>query len=520
MSMQGIEGQLKEFLHDAGLLSRAQLGEAEQRAQERGEPLARTLVDSGVLNEEEVRRAVAHASGIPYVSLSREDIDISALLLVPEPLCRAHNVVAFASSERGVEIALLDLDDLSALDFLKHHGRVLPRLTSRESLRRALLLYQKQLKERFDSQLSSAEGGRSLEALLAHALVQGASAVHLDLPTLSRARVRYRIGGALHEAMVLAPEKASRIATELKTLAGFSAATSVPQEVRLRLTTPEPLSVRFSVMPVAGGEKIVLNLVPERESRKGFTLETLGLHGEALEAVQRLLHQKTGLLVVAGPEGSGITTTLYTLLDLLNHPRRAIASVERQVEYRLPPVSQTEINESVGLSPTAAVRGALRQDPDVLTLADIEDEAALALAQQAAGRCFVVVGGELAEVSAADAVIGQRLVRRLCQVCREEHTLTRTQARFLEERADFARTLATLKEEEVVGKDIQWKEVRFWRAVGCGQCEAGYQGSIGLFEVAVGGAMPFALVEDGLFKAAAGLTDIDEVVRVASEGGK
>lgn len=518
--MQGAQDQLGEFLLDSGLLSRTQLLEARQRAEVRGEALSKTLVSSGVLGEEEVRRAEAHASGIPYVMLTREDIDVSALLLIPEPLCRNRNLVAFRSDERGVEVALLDLADLPALDYLKHHGRILPRLTSRESLRRALLSYQKHLKEKFDSQLSSADASRALEALIGHVLLQGASAVHLELAADAPARIRYRIGGVLQEALVLSPEKASRIATELKSLAKFQRS-AIPQEARLRFSTPEPLSVRASLVPTISGEKIVLNFSSEREGRKGFTLESLGFHGEALEAIQRMLHAKTGLLAVVGTPGSGVTTTLYTLLDLLDHPNRALASVEREVEYRLPRVSQTQIDESVGLSATAAVRGALRQDPDVIMLSDVDEDAALSLAGQAARRCLVIVGvEESAELPPAEMVVRQRLVRRLCSACKKEQALSGTEKRFLEEGADFARVLSALKEEGIIEKQTAWKEVPFWQAEGCSQCEGGYRGFVGLQEVSIAGEAALNIIEEGLFKAAQGLTTPEEVVRVASEMGK
>ena len=494
--MQGTEGQLKEFLLDSGLLSRAQVGTAE-------------------------RRALAHASGVPYVALSRDDLDASAMLLVPEPLCRTHNMIAFRASEQGIEVALLDLSELPALDFLKHRGRILPRLTSRESLRRGLLAYQKHLKERFDKDLASADTARSLGALLAHALLQGASAIHIELASSAHARVRYRIGEALHEALALSPEKGIRIVSEIKSIAGFAQSAAVPQEARIRLAAPEPLSIRVSLMPTVSGEKAVLNLSPEREGRKGFTLESLGFHGEGLEILQRALHAKTGLIAVLGAAGSGVTTTLYTLLDVLDHPHRALASVEREVEYRLPRISQTQVDESAGLSAAAAVRAALRQDPDVLMLADMPEDGVLSLVGQAARRCLVIVGAdETADLPSADVAVRQRLVRRLCDSCKKEQVLSSAEKRFLEESADFARVLSALKEEGVVERQAAWKEVAFWSAEGCERCEGGYNGFTGLQEVSAGGEAALNIIEEGLFKAAQGLTAPDEVVRVASEMGK
>jgi type IV pilus assembly protein PilB len=514
--MQGVEGQLKEFLLDSGLLSRAELLRAERRAKEQGEPLPRALVESGVLSEEEVRRALAHAAGVPYVALAREEVDPQALFLIPEPVCRAHNCVAFATGDGTVEVALLDLEDLSALDFLKEHGRILPRLTSREALRRTLLAYQKRLKERFDARLGAGEGA-ALEALLAHALLSGAAAIHLELPADAPSRVRYRIAGVLRDALSLSPERSTQVATQLKKRAGFTSAKRSPQEARVRFAEPEPLVTRVSLMPLFAGEKLVINISYERAGRRGFTLESLGFNPVALELLDRVLHAKAGLIVLVGPEGSGTSTALYTILDLLSSSGRSLASVERAVECRLPQVAQTQIDEAVGLTAAAALRGALRQDPDVVALADCTNEAVLGLVAQAARRNLLVLAAdEAAELPEADALVRLRLVRRLCTACRSEAPLSSAEQRFLEGEADFTRVLAVLKEEGVVAPHTSWKEIAFGRTEGCGECESGYKGFVGVQEVLVPGDASLNLIEDGLYKAAQGITDIEEVLRLAS----
>lgn len=531
------EGQLRDFLIDAGLVSRSQLDATLRHTG--GKPLSQALIEEGVLSEEEVRRASAHALGIPYVVLERDDIDPIALLLIPEPVCRTHSVVAYRAHERTVEVALLDMADLPAIEFLEEKTKVLPRLTNRESLRRALLIYQKNLKEKFGAALEGVRNtGETLLTLLSHAMNQNAGTIYLE-PGEGDVRVRYRVRGALHEAYTLSKKSGEKITSYLKESGSFDTHTSSSQEARFKIEVGgQSVLVRVGFTPTTSGENITLNLAPEYLGKKGFTLESLGFHGKALEEIYKIFQQKKGLVVIAGPQNSGTTTTLYTLLDLLNRPELLLASIEREVGYRLPHVAQTEVREDLGLSAASALRGVLRQDPDVVFVGDVADQATALLALQAAKQRLVLL--EVRADSALAAVekllslgvpqdllsntlsvaVGQRLVRRLCKNDREEHYISRAESESFEEKADFGAVLGALKEERVVPKGVSWKDVPFFRAAACGECKNGHlsantsRGRIGLFEV-FGPDMELAgltLLENGLFKAAQGLTSIEEVL--------
>lgn len=528
--MRAEEGQLKEFLLDAGLVSRSQLDATLKSAN--GKSLSSALIEGGVLSEEEVRRASAHTLGIPYVVLERDDIDLSALTSIPEPLSRAHSIVAYRRSERGIEVALLDMADLSALEFLRGEINILPRLASRESVRRGLLLYQKKLKEKFGSKLEGTRSGEeTLETLLSHALSQHAQTVYLE-PGETGFRVRYRVDGALHEAMSLSQKTAQSASRHLKGLAQLDVSSALPQEARLKVVLgDEGLTLRVTTLLTTSGERVAIHLTAEGTGQKGFTLESLGLHGEALERVCGALRERCGLIIVAGPEGSGVTTTLYTLLDMQNRPDRLLASVERDIEYRLPHVAQTKAAEGTGVSLAAAFRASLRQDPDVVMLGEVDESVAL-LAAQAAKNRLVLLGVNAGSATEAveklislgtppellsttvSVVLGQRLVRKLCKNYREEHPLSRTESESFNGKADFGRVLTALKEEGIVAKTISWKDVPFFTAESCGECHGGFNGHVGIFEVidADAQSLGLTLVEDGLFKAAAGLTSIEEVL--------
>lgn len=539
MSMHLTDSVLRDFLIDTGLLSRGQVDDVVRQAQDK--PLSRALIDGGILSEDEVRRAAAHALGVPFVILGAGDIDDAALEALPEPLCRAHNLAAYRAQGDVLEVALLNIEDLEALEplYQQLRHRVVPRLTTRDSLRRALVRYQKLLKERFgDKVLREQHPHRLLEVLLRHAAHQRASEIHLEVSPRGTL-VRYRLGHALHEAMLL-PPAAAGIASAVRSLANTGSKT-LPQEGRFKadLGSGVALNVRVSSMPLVGGEKLVLRLLPEGSSGKGFTLEGLGLHGAGAAALRTALHARSGLIVVAGARGSGRTTLLYTMLDMLNDPGLSLASVEERVAMRLPYVAQTQASPEEGLSMASALRAALRQDPNIVMLDGIEDRDTLTLALSAAARGMLVLasteapdakaamqklralGASDKDLAAVRAVVSTALVRKLCdKQTRDERPLERRHLEALENEADFAKVLAALKEEELIPKDRAWKELGWARVTGCSECEAGYRGTVGLFEVSTAGEAPLNLIEDALFKAAAGITSVVEALRFAEGRGR
>lgn len=552
----------------SGLVTRSQLESVLQSGG--GDALYDTLAARGILSQDELRRAAAHVAGVSFVSLSPHDIPLEVLSLIPEPVARTYNVVAYNQDGNTVEVALLDLADLDKVAFLReqHSYTILPRLTTSASIKQTLHAYQKLLKEKFKALLEG--GAHAVHALIGHALLSRATGVHLDLRETGLL-VRYRIQGLLHEAMLL-PREAAQIFERLKEMADLSLTLNAPQEggFKAELGGGESALVRVHSLPAHTGERIVLHLTPERSRRSGFTLESLGLHGRALDTVHALLQQRDGLIVVAGPLGSGTTTTLYTMLDIVSERGGAVATVEEEIEYALPHAAQTKVRRELGLDTAATLRAVLRQDPDIVMVGNLDDQKAAALALSAAARGVLVLAGvdapcaadaidklrgwgasPLALAATVRGVVGVQVVRKLCNKEREEYKLARVESAPLEvgvggrAGANFGRILAALKEEGVADKDAQWKELLFARASACPQCEsgpdnsgAGYKGLVGLQEVLpvtapVGEVLKegagaarveevaredgmLTLAEDGLFKAAQGLTSVEEVLRVTA----
>jgi type IV pilus assembly protein PilB len=570
------ESHLKSFLADANLVSQKDFDTAEAEAKETGRSVGDVLVARNSIGEDELRRTYAYILGIPFVSLSGTDIKYETLSLIPEPIARRNNVVAYNHRGAELEVAMLDTDDLAAIDFIKKktHLKILPRLTDAASIKTALKQYQQGLKDNLgdiikrDTESLEKEAGddlkqmaegvsavRIVDTLLRHANAQGASDIHIE-PLEETLLIRYRIDGILHDAMTLPKHAAPAITARVKVLGGMRLDEKrVPQDGRFSVDTgAERISFRVSVLPTYFGEKIVMRLL--RDSISGFTLESIGFHGTGLEHMHEAMKKTTGMILSTGPTGAGKSTTLYTLLDIVNTPDVNISTVEDPIEYQMARINQTQVRPDIGFTFATGLRSLLRQDPDIIMVGEIRDKETAALAINAALTGHLVLStlhtnsaaGAVARlidmgvepfllVSTLRVVIGQRLVRRLTPES-EGYTLSREEQEALEHVCDPGTVLRALKEEKAVAADTVWKNVSFHRPKD-GDEHAAYAGRVGIYEVLPVTASIKELVmrnatgddihaqarkegmltmsEDGIFKAAQGQTSIEEVLRVITE---
>lgn len=578
------DAQLKRFIIDSGLVSQKDLDAAGELAKEKDISLSHALVTQGSITEDDLRRVESYVLGIPFIALADRKIDFDVLSLIPEPVARNHNIIAYQKNADSLEVAMLDTADLPAIDFIKKKVglRILPRLTDTDSMKTALRQYQKTLKDEFGDIIMKEtealkviqEGGdeaseedlkkmaedlpvvRIVDTLLRHAIVQLASDVHIE-PMEEEVLVRYRIDGILHDAMTLPKRAASTIVARIKILSNLKLDEKrLPQDGRFKMEVEgSRVAFRVSILPVFFGEKIVMRLL--REGRSGYTLEGLGFHGESLERIHHAMKQTTGMILVTGPTGSGKTTTLYTVLDVLNTPEVNISTIEDPVEYQMPRVNQTQVRPQIGFSFADGLRTLMRQDPDVIMVGEIRDTETASLAINAAltGHMLLAtvhtnsaaatvarlvdMGAEpFLIVSTLRVVIGQRLVRKLCDE-HEEYFLSDAELAEVGRHADLDRVLEVLKHEKIVKENAKWHTVPFYRPKPSAECEDGYKGRIGIHEVLyVSPAIKemiiknetadaietqartegmITMVEDGIFKAACKLTSIEEVLRVISE---
>jgi len=583
--------QLKAFILDAGLISKARFEKALKKAKSKKKSVEDILLNDGLINEEELIKLKAYILGIPFVSLKKENIPPDVLKIIPEPIAKSHNIIAFKKRDNNLEVAMLDPEDLRTIEFIKKKAglKIMPRLTTAESIKIALQQYQKTLEAEFGDIIKKEVKGmksvkritavkdkkagvdekiklkkvaeelpviRIVDTLMKHAILQRSSDIHIE-PVAKEVIVRYRIDGILHDAMVLPKAVSSGIVARIKVLSNLKLDEHrLPQDGRFKIETEDyKYSIRVSVLPIFDGEKIVMRLLPE--TAKSASLEGLGLKGGALEKIQIALKKPIGMILVTGPTGSGKTTSLYAMMEILNIPGVNISTIEDPIEYRMPRINQTQVNSKIGLTFASGLRSLVRQDPDIIMVGEIRDKETSGLAINAALTGHLVLS-TLHTINAAGAIprlidmkaepflisstvnviLAQRLVRRLC-VEKEKYTLKDADLKGLARYCDLDKVLKVLKEEKVVKPKATLKNIPFYRPKASKECSEGYSGRVGIFEViditetikelivkratsdqiqnqAVKEGM-VTMIEDGFIKAAQGLTSIEEVLRVIIE---
>ena len=581
--------QLKDFLIDTGLITKTEYDDIEKQVQEgkQKDSIEKVLVSMGKISEDDLRRAEAYVYGIPFVDLKNQKIDFSILSLIPEPLARKNNIIAFRKNIDSLEVAMLDIQDLSSIEFIKKKVglKILPRLTDSSSIKGAILQYQKSLKAEFGdlikkdveelkdtSSLGNTEGEsvedslkkmaedlpviRIVETLLRHAALQNASDIHIECME-NDVLVRYRIDGILHDAMILPKNAATSITARIKVLANLKLDEKrLPQDGRFNIDiNGEKVSFRVSIIPTYFGEKTVMRLL--RENVGSYTLESMGFHGINLERIHEAMKQANGMILTTGPTGSGKTTTLYTILELLNSTDVNISTIEDPIQYQVPRINQTQVKPEIGFSFANGLRSLVRQDPDVIMVGEIRDNETASLAVNAALTGHVVLStlhtnsaaGAIPRlmdmkiepfllVSTINVVLAQRLIRKLTKN-KEKYLLSKAELASLSKIVDMDKVLKTLKEENIVGPNDNWDNIYFYKAQPSPDSKDGFAGRIGIHEIlkmtstikdlVMKGSTSqeiedqakkegmLSMIEDGIFKCVTGMTTIEEVLRVVTE---
>lgn len=578
------ESQLKAFLLDSGLINKANFDKAEKEAEKSGKSFRETVLNKNYVGEPELKRLEAYILGIPFVNLEKETIDPEVLSIIPEPIAKKHNIVAFKKNENDLQVAMLDPGDIETIDFIKKKSalRILPRLTTPESIKHALRQYQKTLEAEFGEIIKKEAGEISLvkedqeeeetetlkkmaedlpiikivDTLIRHAILQSASDIHIE-PEEKEVKVRYRIDGILREAMTLPKQVASGIVARIKVMSNLKLDEHrLPQDGRFKIETDEyRISFRVSVIPVFDGEKIVMRLLPE--GAKGFGLEELGFWGSNLEKIHKNIRRPNGIILATGPTGSGKTTTLYTILEILNTPGVNISTIEDPIEYRMPGVNQTQVRADIGLTFANGLRSLLRQDPNIIMVGEIRDNETASLAINAALTGHLVLStlhtnsaaGALPRLidmkvepfliaSTVNAIISQRLVRRLC-LEHDQYKLSAEEIKSLSKEINFENIAKLLGREKIVDPKAAIEKIDWGRPKKSEECADGYKGRIGIHEVlemsetirqmVVKNATSdeiekqarsegmLTMLEEGFIRAAQRATSIEEILRVTNE---
>ncbi|HSW96883.1 MAG TPA: ATPase, T2SS/T4P/T4SS family [Candidatus Saccharimonadales bacterium] len=553
---------LYDALKELQVISDKQLEEAFVASENQQIPLGNILLDRNLIAEEDLGKLLADIYKMPFIHLSSVVIPKEVLTLIPENMAREQRVIAFKQDENGLHIALTDPTNTAIVDFL-HNQLGLPIIvyqTTKQDINNALKLYLKDISQAFadviTASIQEAQTKKNqpvdppiikiVETILTYAYQNNASDVHLE-PETEIALVRFRIDGVLHDIIQVPIALYIQITTRIKVMAKLRTdVQQVPQDGKIEFRIDnEPLDIRVSIVPIRRGEKIVMRLLAGNS--KQITLANLGFSLADLEKVHNAYQKPYGMILSTGPTGSGKTTTMYAVLTLLNNRDVNIMTIEDPIEYDIEGVNQIQVNPQTDLTFASGLRSILRQDPNVILVGEIRDEETAGIATNAAMTGHLVLstlhtndaatavprlldmGIEPFLVSSTvNAIIGQRLVRKIHSVCRVSDDVSLK---------SIPKSIDTLLIEKIFGtQDI----VRLYKGKGCELCHnSGYEGRIGIYEViemneeiqqavvekkdageikklAVKNGMT-TMLEDGLNKVKAGETTIEELLRVTKE---
>ncbi|MCK5416058.1 Flp pilus assembly complex ATPase component TadA [Candidatus Parcubacteria bacterium] len=570
--------QLKDILIHNEILTIQNFDKFQKEAKTLGKSMQNYVIEKKYVTENSLYQSAASFYKIPFINLKNQKIRKDVLFIVPEPIAITHKIISFDSSETEIKIATTNPEKLQIFEFIQKKTGLKPiiHLTSPSNVKEVLKQYHKSLKAEFDYLTDDQSAGnenqkdlkklahdlpvvRIVETLLEYSIMEGASDIHIE-PEEKDVLVRYRVDGTLHSVMVLPKQVQSGIIARIKILANLKVDEHrMPQDGRFKIATNEyKVAFRVSILPTFDGEKIVMRLL--NENAQVLSLEQLGFQTKPLEIIKLNIKKPNGIMLVTGPTGSGKTTTLYTILNILNTPEVNISTIEDPVEYRMKHVNQSQVNSKIGYSFAEGLRSFLRQDPDIIMVGEIRDKETAEIAAHAAMTGHSVLSTihtnsaaatmpRLSEMgiptfliaSTVNIIIAQRLVRKICSNCIQSYNLDEEEIKQLEKQLNINSILDTLmKEKMIINKKGGLKSLLFFRGKGCKQCNnTGYKGRMGIYEVlenkdeisgmilknaptmeikqkAVEMGM-LTMVEDGFLKAKKGVTTIEEIMRVTKE---
>ncbi len=588
------DSSIEKILRQGEVISESRLAELKMEAERTHHSLQTIILEHKVLSEVQLGQKIGEYINVPFVTIEPKDIPDDVLKRIPEHIARQYNVVLFAVDDNGVlSLAMEDPDDVQALNFIqKEIGyNIKVFLATKNNILDCLENYRGNITDELDEVVSIQSGAESesqnvseeeisenspiaqtVNLLLEYAIKSGASDIHIE-PREEFVQVRYRIDGVLKEVNKLPRNVQGALVSRIKILSNLKIdERRVPQDGRFKIkVSGKQYALRVSTLPIADGEKIVMRILDE--SNQAVALDSLGYWGLSLSTLKDAMAQPNGMILVTGPTGSGKSTSLFSVLSELNTPDVNISTIEDPVEYKIPGVNQTQTNAKAGMTFASGLRALLRQDPNIIMVGEIRDGETANLGVQAALTGHLVfstlhtnnaatclprlldMGIEpFLIASTVKAVIGQRLVRRLCMHCRQQYVPDAEELAYIVQmfnlRQGSMQRLHALEQQAAADKiggntplgstdvTIQY----LWRPnpEGCDECgHNGFKGRVGIYEV-LGISIPIqkmitanatsneiqqqAITEgmvtmqtDGFIKSLRGVTTLEEVLRATRE---
>lgn len=507
--------RLGDLLVEDGFITDQQLKLALSEQVSTGKKIGQTLVDLGFIEEEQLMKVQATQLGVDVCEPAALEIQPDVINLLSESLARRYRVIPISSNGTEVTLAMSDPTDIFAIDELRNSiGKTIKPVVAREreimdvidrvyKNEAALSSIASELETELgfeaeeeieldgdlDDDASDAPVVRLIQSIFEDALSMRASDIHIE-PDEHVLRIRFRVDGVLHEKIMKEKRVASALVMRLKIMASLDISEKrKPQDGRFPINTKiKNVDVRISTLPTQYGESVVMRILDQ--SALKLNLAEIGMPEHVLRRFEILIQRPHGIILVTGPTGSGKTTTLYSALTQLNKPGVKIITAEDPVEYRLPRIQQVQVNEKIELTFTSVLRSALRQDPDIVLVGEIRDQATSEIALKAAMTGHLVLstlhtndaissairlvdmGAPAYLVSASvNAVLAQRLVRKNCEKCLEDYTPSDMEMGWLVTIADGRST-------------FDFDQAHFKHSPGCRVCNnSGYYGRIGAYEL-------------------------------------
>lgn len=584
------EKSIEDILFDKGKLTKDKLSMVKMESIKTGKQIEQVLIERNFATLENITQARSQQLGIDFVDPTSKPVATDILGKIPEPVARRYTLIPFLHDKNTntLSVAMADPLDLQIIEFIerKSASKIKPYISTPDLIKQAIA---DQYSQSLSTQVSAAleEVGGTVEAkeeitdlgkvedvikeapvakivstLIEYAMKSRASDIHIE-PLEDRTRVRFRIDGILEERVVLPRKVHEALVSRVKILATLKIDEKrIPQDGRFTFKLADQVvDLRTASLPTVHGEKIVLRLLPKAGSAP--TLTDLGLRGTALKVFEDNVSKPHGIILITGPTGSGKTTTLFATLSKISSPKLNIITLEDPVEYQIPGVNQVQINPAAGLTFASGLRSFLRQDPNIIMVGEIRDGETASLAIQASLTGHLVFStlhtnssaGALPRLldmgaetfllaSSMNAIVAQRVVRRICEDCK--HAFTPPQQMV----DDIKKTLGNLVNEKHIKlsdqeekdlKEISGKtKFKLFKGKGCDKCgDSGYKGRIAIFEVLLVSEIigrlilerspagkieeqsveegMVRLIQDGYLKVLEGITTIEEILRVSKE---
>ena len=579
------QDQLLLILQEKKLISAEQALELRAQAVAAKKELPNFLLEKKILNEEQLTEAKADLYNLPYHAHTDEAIPEEVLNFLPEEIARTYNIVCFAREHKEISIGMVEpnLKAMEAVNFLALDEKLTVKyyLISISNWQKIFKQYQKieeeissalevKAKEESDDvvaikgedssmvddeDINSAPVSRIVSVIIRHAVEARASDIHIE-PFDKESRVRYRIDGILHTSLTLPKSIHNAIIARVKVMAKLKLdETRVPQDGRIRLlVSGRAVDFRISTLPLASQEKVVMRIL---DTAKGApALADLGFNTNSLRAMNDAAKKTSGIILVTGPTGSGKTTTLYSLLDILNQEGVNISTLEDPIEYEMKGINQSQVRPKVGFTFASGLRSLLRQDPNIIMVGEIRDEETAELSihasltghlvistlhtNDAIGAVFRLLDMKIERfllASTLKTVVAQRLARRLCEHCKKEFVLPSSELEKLSLELKGIPPGIITKELPGLTNPDDLSTFKFYQPAGCSRCEnTGFTGRVAISEVidindelkeminqgdrnfnieAVKKSQEFiSIKQDGVIKVVKGVTTIEEVLRV------